>query len=96
MKKIKIYLQRSDFDIDQGYLKNYCRPSDCPLARAIKRQLNAKDVNVDGANYHKPSDLEIDDEDYHFFNWNGHIADNVANAYLNGDKTQYYVEIEKI
>jgi hypothetical protein len=94
---IKIFLQRSDFDIrehkDSGIIKNYSDGDDCPLARAVKRQLDAKYVKVEGFDY----GLNIDGVKYSNTNqWDYKIAENVAKCMLAGDETHYYVTIKKV
>lgn len=97
-KKLKIYLKPEDFN-KKKLGGQYENPNDCPLARAVRRQLSANWVIVvydylnifNNARYSLSKRYSFSKED-----WNFSIAQKVAECYAQGDTTQYYVEIEKV
>lgn len=73
-KELIITILHTDFNDDYLDSANqYITPKDCPLARAIKRQLNTDDVSVSCTR------VIIDRKDWHYEGneWNSLIADSI-------------------
>jgi len=74
-KQIKIWLQPSDFE-GNDYMDNF----DCPLYRAIKRQLNPSSLSVYG-DHVTIHDKRISNNEIHRLNGTHSIVDNRDNAW---------------
>lgn len=98
MKKIKIYLHPEDFDMDDERLDHFGLPSDCPLARAIKRRglFKYPFVGIDGVRKDAHS---VRSYKFNFDDWRHQIAKNVRDCYKADPEMKeaiYYVELTKV
>jgi hypothetical protein len=97
MEKVKINFIAEDFE---DY--NYGNPWDCPLAKAIKRQLNEKNPIVLTCKIkimdEKPIDLRDIKEIWYFSeeHWNERIATNLQKLSEMNNSVLYSLELEKL
>lgn len=90
-KKIRVDLLPEDFEN-----VNYTNPWACPLCKAMNRNFPEHKWRV------APTYVRHDFDDakpiyiINLRNWNPTICRNVTECYLKGDKTIYYVELERV